>query len=319
MISAYCLDYNTWTCIPRHVKEDFAELRDMGVDTICLSFSESEMEYARRTFEILIELAHEAGLKVFVIPSRIGGRFAGAPLMPSIWLARHPEYQVPDKCWLPPIACLECPEVLDWMKSFMKTIITDYDIDGIVWDEPKEPILISHHPATLARFGKNPTEKDMMDSFCEFFESLTGFCHALKPALTQTVFFQYTEPEYFTQNISKNPYIQYFGYDGNLSKLRYFREPAGDVKYRLEIAWDRTVRECSAASKKTFALVETMHMPREEHVNFEKAFDAYLTNCHPDHLSIYYYAHNADDPEALHAIVKRVMKKHFSSGQSTIV
>ena len=84
MISCYCLDYNTWVFIPRHVKEDFAEMREMGIDTVCLSFSENDMAYARRTFEQLVNLAHEVGLKVFVIPSRIAGRFAGAPLMPSV-------------------------------------------------------------------------------------------------------------------------------------------------------------------------------------------------------------------------------------------
>lgn len=312
MISAYCLDYNTWTCIPRHVKEDFAELADMGVDTVCLSFSENEMAYARRTFEILTDLAHEAGLKVFVIPSRIAGRFAGAPLMPSIWLTKHPQYQLPDECWLP-AACVECPEVRIWIKDFMKTLITDYAIDGIVWDEPKEPTHISHHPATIARFGENPTEQDMAVGFCEFFEDLTGYCHKLNPGLTQTLFCQYTEPEFFTRLISQNPYIHYFGYDGNLCRQRIFKEEISKVKYRIESAWERTVMECHASSKKTFALIESMHMPREEHTAFEKAFDFYLTNYHPDHLSIYYYAHNADDPEALNDIIKRTMKKHFRS------
>ena len=111
MISAYCLDYNTWTCIPRHVEEDFREMVEMGIDTVNLSFSENDMAYARRTFEILVELAHKAGLRVFVIPSRIAGRFAGAPLMVSTWLAQHWEYKVPEDYWLP-VACLECMENL---------------------------------------------------------------------------------------------------------------------------------------------------------------------------------------------------------------
>ena len=54
-----------------------------------------------------------------------------------------------------------------------------------------------------------------------------------------------------------------------------------------------------------------MNMPKREHESFERAFDAYLSNYHPDHLSVYYYAHNAEDPEGLHAIMKRIMKKHL--------
>lgn len=310
MISAYCLDYNTWVCIPRHVKEDFAEMADMGVDTVCLSFSENDMAYARRTFEILTGLAHEAGLRVFVIPSRIAGRFAGAPLMPSVWLARHPQYQIPDKCWLP-AGCVESPQVREWIKEFMKTLINDYALDGIVWDEPKEPTTVSHHPDTIARFGNNPTMQDMATGFCEFFEDLTGYCHRLNPNLVQTLFCQKTEPEFFTRMISQNPHIQYFGYDGNLSRQSTFKEEPQETKYRIESAWERTVAECKAAGKGTFALVESMNMPKKEHESFEQAFDAFLTSYRPDHLSIYYYAHNAEDPEALNAIIKRTMKKHF--------
>ena len=79
MVSAYCLDYCNWVCVPKHVREDFKEMVDMGYDTVCLSFSESEMMYSRKTFEILVDIAHKEGLGVHVIPSRLAGRFAGAP------------------------------------------------------------------------------------------------------------------------------------------------------------------------------------------------------------------------------------------------
>ena len=310
MISAYCLDYNNWTCIPRHVKEDYKEMADMGFDTVCLSFSESEMMYARRTFELLVEMAHHEGLKVHVIPSRIGGRFAGAPLMPSLWTVQHPEYCVQgDYYW--PVACLESQKVRDWMKEFMRTLITDYDLDGIVWDEPKAPTLVSHHPDTIRRFGENPTEEDMAVGYCEFFGELTAYCHSLNPNLVQTLFCIKGEPEFFTQRIAQSKYITYFGYDGNLSRQRRFKEEIRESKYRIESVWDRTRQECALADKKTFALLETMHMPKEEHVNFEKNLNHYLENYHPDHLSLYYYAHNADDPEGLNSIIRRAMKKHL--------
>lgn len=312
MVSAYCLDYNNWVCIPRHVKEDFKEMADMGYDAVCLTFCESEMAYARRTFEILVDMAHQEGLKVNVIPSRIGGRFAGAPLMPSLWAAQHPEYCIKgDYYW--PVVCLESEAVRDWMKSFMKTLIMDYELDGIIWDEPKAPTLISYHPDTIRRFGGNPTEKDMAVGFCEFFDDLTAYCHKLNPKLVQTLFCIKGEREFFTERIAQNKEITYFGYDGNLSRQRRFNEAISDSKYRIESVWDRTLKECAQAGKKTFALVETMHMPREEHDNFEYNLNAYLENYHPDHLSLYYYAHNADDPEGLNEIIKRAMKKYIKN------
>lgn len=310
MVSAYCLDYHNWVCIPRHVEENFKEMADMGYDTVCLTFSESEMLYARRTFEILVNLAHKCGLKVHVIPSRIAGRFAGAPLMPSSWVCRHPQFAVPDGFWLP-IACLDVPETTQYVNDFMSVLINDYEIDGIIWDEPKGPTLISHHPATIAKYGENPTEENMSQSFCEFFNSITEHCHKLNPNLVQTLFCVKNEPEYFTSAVSKNPYIEYFGYDGNLCKQRTFREEIAWAKYRIDSVWERTVKECNEAGKKTFALVETMHTPKEELKNFEANFEAYLQNYHPDHLSVYYYAHNCDAPEELQDIIKRLMKKYI--------
>ena len=310
MISAYCLDYNNWTCIPRHVKEDFKEMADMGFDAVDLSFSESEMMYARRTFEILVDMAHKEGLKVNVIPSRIAGRFAGAPLMPSLWLCKHPDLWI-SKDYYFPVGCLESLEVREWIKAYMKTLITDYDLDGIIWDEPKAPTMISHHPDTIKRFGENPTKEDMAVGFCEFFNEITDYCHTLKPELVQTLFCIKTEETFFTEAISKTKNITYFGYDGNLGKQRRFREEIKESKYRIESAWERTVKECTEAGKKTFALVESMHMPREEHENFEKNLNAYLEHYHPDHLAFYYYAHNADDPEGLNEIFKRSMKKYI--------
>ena len=151
----------------------------------------------------------------------------------------------------------------------------------------------------------------MVDSFCEFFADLVKSCHELTPSLIQTLFCQATEEPAITRRLAKTPYLNYFGYDGNLSKQRVFHEPMAETKYRIEECWDRTVRECEEANIGTFALVESMCMPREEHDNFERSFDNYLTRCKPDHLSVYYYAHNADDPEGLNDIIRRTMKKHF--------
>lgn len=310
MISAYCLDYGSWVCIPRHITEDFKEMADMGFDTVCLSFSESEMMYSKRTFEILVELAHREGLKVNVVPSRIGGRFAGAPFMPSMWLALNPQYRVESDYWCP-IACLESDGFRDWVKEYMAFLINSYDIDGIIWDEPKGPTVISHHPDTIKKYGKNPTEDDMIDGFCNFFDDITGYCASLNPQLVQTLFCIKFESEKFTSAISKNKDIAYFGYDGNLCRQRTFKEEIFPAKYRIESAWDRTLSECANAGKKTFALVESMNMPREEHAVFETNLNNYLRNYKPDHLSLYYYAHNADAPEELNEIIKKAMKKYI--------
>jgi len=309
MISAYCLGYQHFTVIPHQMRENFADMAEMGFDAVCLSFSESEMTYSRRAFEIQVDLAKKAGLKVLAVPSRLGGRYAGAPLMPSIWLAFHPEYAV-EIGWLP-AACIEAKEFRAWIKEFLRQLLTGYDLDGIVWDEPKGVEAVDTHQETVARYGPNPTKEDMIHGFLEFQAELSAFCKSIKPDISQTLFVQKSDPEAFTIEAAKIPEIEYFGYDGNLARQSFFHEEPKWLKYRLESVWERTQSECRNGGKKTFALVENMLMPREAMPEFEINFEMYLRNYRPDHLSIYYYAHNNEDPEGVHGIVRRLMKQYL--------
>ena len=114
-------------------------MRGCGVNAVASSFSESEMRHFRRAFEIQFDLARCCGLKVFVIPNRIGNRFAGEPLMSSLCLSQHPESQLPDHYgFAGPISCTQNPLFLDWIREFMETLIGEHPLDGIIWDEPKQ-------------------------------------------------------------------------------------------------------------------------------------------------------------------------------------
>lgn len=307
MLTAYCLSYGHYTPIPKQWRESFLDMRDLGFDAVALSFSESEMRYSRRAFELQIAAAHEAGLKVFVVPSRLGGRFAGAPLMTSLWLTLHPECQVPGH---PDLACIESAPFVEWIHGFMTTLIGDYDLDGVVWDEIKRSGLISTHPDTLKKFGRAPTTEEAMDGFVKFLGDLTDCCLKLKPNLTVTMFNSATAPEYFTGKAALIPGIRYCGYDGNCCATSYFKEPPAQHKYLLVDAWDRTEQECAAGGKKTFALVENMLMPASEHETYRKNLDAYLGAIRPDHLAVYYYAHNNECPEEVHRMTMNLLKKH---------
>jgi hypothetical protein len=310
MITAYCLAYQNWTVVPHQIEESFADMAEMGFDAVCLSFSESEMSYARRAFELQVDLAHRAGLQALVVPSRLGGRFAGAPLMPSMWLATHPEARASDiEGW--PVACLENQAFVDWIHGFMETLLTDYDLDGIIWDEPKAIGAVTHHPDTVAKYGPDPTEEQMMDSMVEFIQDLTTHCLSIKDDLSITLFVQKWNQEYFTRRAAHIDGLEFFGYDGNLARQSRFHEEPTWAKYRIESAWERTLAEAEAAEVGTFALVENMLMPAEAVPEFEVNFEAYLQGPLPDHLGIYYYAHNNEDPEAVQSVVRRLMKKHL--------
>lgn len=308
MITAYYLCHGHWTVIPHQLEADFRDMVDCGFTAVAMSFSESEMTYSRRAFELQLRLAHRCGLKCLVIPSRLGGRFAGAPLMPSMWLAMNPQCRVPNyDGW--PIACLESPAFVDWVRQFMTKLVGDYELDGIIWDEPKGLDVVSRHPDTLARYGDEPTLEQVHEGHVAFLADLTAQCLSIRPDLSITLFSQKTDPASFTQRAAGIEGIEYIGYDGNLAQQSFFHEPPQWCKYRIESVWERTVAEAKAAGKKTFALVENMLMPAAAMAEYERNLQAYLRDYHPDHLSIYYYAHNNEDPEQVHQITRSLMRR----------
>lgn len=232
--------------------------------------------------------------------------------MSSTWIAQNPHAKVPDYLGFPgPVGCIENKEFVDWITNFMGTVIRDYPVDGIIWDEPKDEALISRHPDTLAKFGPEPTEQQMEDSFVEFLGNLNAHCLSINPNLINTLFNQKTSSDRFTRASSALPGIQYAGYDGNLSRQSFYHEEPFWNKYRLESVWDRTVQECKTAGKGTFALVENMLMPKVAIPEYRENLDAYLQEYRPDHLSLYYYAHNNEDPETVHQITRELMQRYL--------
>ncbi len=312
IVTAYCLAHGHWTVIPHQLEENFKDMVDCGFTAVALSFSESEMMYSRRAFEIQVNLAHKCGLKVFVIPSRLGCRFAGAPLMPGLWISGHPEAQVPEYTgWTGPIACLESDVFRCWIKEFMDTLLNDYPLDGIIWDEPKSDTMVSKHPATIAKYGSSPTPEQMADGFVDFLDDLTSYCLTIRPDLCITLFNMASASTRFTQAATAIKGIQYAGYDGNLSRHSFFHEKPEWTKYRIESVWERTQQECAAAGKGTFALIENMLIPKEAMQEYKDNLDTYLQQYRPDHLSLYYYAHNNEDPETVHQITRELMQKYL--------
>lgn len=313
IITAYCLAHGHWTVIPHQLRQSFDDMAECGFNAVALSFSESEMRYSRRAFELQVNLAHQCGLEVFVIPSRLGNRFAGAPLMVSPWLAQHPEAQVPGYSgWNGPVACVESTVFRAWIRQFMGTLLADYPLDGLIWDEPKAESVVSHHPDTRARFGASPTPQQMEDGFVEFLADLTAYCLTVRPGLRVTLFNQGKSSPRFTSAAAAIPHVHFAGYDGNLCAMSSFHEPpVRAMEKRLEDVWPRTQTECTASRKGTFALVENMLMPRAALAEYEANLDAYLQTHRPDHLALYYYAHNNEDPEATHQITRRLMRRHL--------
>ena len=270
-------------------------MREVGFDAVDLSFCESEAVYSMRTFEQQVNLAHKQGLKVFVIPSRFGGRFAGAPLMPGYWLAQHPECQVPGH---PLLGCLESPAFLEFSEGFIRKIAASFEIDGIIWDEPKYADVISLHPDTLRKYGGAPTRENMFSSMMEYLTRLTRTAKEIRPDLSMTIFnMPHTSPD-FTKQCSRIPGIYFTGFDGTCCEQSYFHETPRRVKPTVRQMWNRTCEEACGGGG-TFSLIENILIPDSELEAYEKELLLTLREVRPDHLSCYYYGHNNESAERI--------------------
>lgn len=310
IFSAYCLSYGSWTVIPDHWKVSFNEMKEGGFDAVDLTFSESELRYSMRTFEMQIKIAHECGLKVFVIPSRIGGRFAGSPLMPGLWLSQNPAFACPEE---PLLACLESEEYRKWSETFLRSIFENFEVDGVIWDEPKGASQITRHPATLARYGENPTRENMMDSLLEYLEESTALVRKIRPDLKVTIFNMPGTDPYFTSRCPRIPGVDFCGFDGTCSFQSYFHEEAHFTKPTVRDTWQRTLAETSGSSCGTFALIENMLMPVSVQNSFEEELEKTLQEVRADHLSCYFYGHNNEDPNLVQKRTMEIIGKYLPS------
>ncbi len=308
LLTAYCLSYGNWTVIPHQWDECFGEMRDLGFDAVALSFSESEMRYARRTFEMQVAAAHKAGLAVHVIPSRIGGRLAGAPFMGSLWLNSFPGARLPENS---NVACVESPEFREWSLGFIRQLIGDYELDGIIWDEPKAADFVTAHPDTVAALGENYGVEGICRSFAGLIGEWTTAAREIRPELTVSIFnMPHTNP-IFTGLCAGLPGIDYAGFDGGLALASFFHETPFKNKPYLWETWPRTAKECAENNCGTFALIENMLLPESQHENFAENLENFLESTQPDHLACYYYAHNNENPAEAHRITMDLIRKLY--------
>ena len=305
-LSAYTLSYGNWTVIPSHWDYLFGEMRENGFDAVDLSFSESEEMYAMRTIEQQIAMAHKHGLKVLLIPSRFAGRFAGAPFMAGGLTVAHPEWNLPGHA----CSCVDVPEVVEATKKFFKMIVTTFDCDGIIIDEPKCTEVPSSHPATVARYGHPGTVEDARNSTLEYIRELIQTVKECRPELSVTMFNMPSVSPEFTSASAALPGVDYAGFDGTLCSHSYFHGDTFRSKPPVKDLWERAKKE-TAGKCGTFVLIENMLIPSSENATYEKELNETLPVLKPDHLACYYYGHNNEDAEHIQKITMDALKKYI--------
>ena len=91
ILNAYYFQHHTFCLVPRHVREDMEWMADVGTNAITLAVLEQDLFANKANMDIICREADRAGISVHAVPSRWGGLLAGAPKVPSLFTATHPE------------------------------------------------------------------------------------------------------------------------------------------------------------------------------------------------------------------------------------
>ena len=82
MLSAYYFMGQDLCIVPQHIRNDMSWLAAHGFDAVCVGVHDEQLtDKQPRGLRLLIDLAHDAGIKVYAIPSRWCGLIAGWPTL----------------------------------------------------------------------------------------------------------------------------------------------------------------------------------------------------------------------------------------------
>lgn len=267
IINCYYYAPHNHCLLTKHIEYDLANMVQMGANTVSFCLQEEQLYnwHSGRTRNF-IALAHKHGLKVFSVPNRWAGILAG-------WLDGYSRWSINNQdTWYEKseyrskgYSDPEHPKVADHYKKHLKVMIEDFEVDGVIWDEPRP-----FH------------EKGIMD----FLDEMSSYCKDIRSDIVTNIFAEagaLHQAEWYAEM----KYIDYAGADGHLRSESHVMHR---MKNTIFTAYDHFNPILKKAGKKTFYLVEGQRHRDEDLDNYlenlDKAFSLEM-----DQLMFYYSAH----------------------------
>ena len=324
MISTYYFRAQMYTLVPRQVREDMRWMADHGSDAVIVGVMEQDFRAARENLDLICAEAASAGLRVFATPSRWGNLVAGCPKVPSIlcatehdlW-ARNPDGS-PVLNFLGPIASVHHPRTFEAFAELTTTLLTRWDISGIVWDEPKALEVADHSDA--ARQALPGTDLSdpavILRAQRDFFGRVNAAARALRPDLRIGMFlFGHYADTPAMSLLAGTPGLDDFGLDG-----RPWARSDGGIsdsghgapsKFLLDQG-PAFIAAAKSHGRNSLALIENHALSRPDTTLMERRLGAVLDQGY-DHLIYYYYPRSCEDADRAMNILGEAMLRHRAS------
>jgi hypothetical protein len=267
LINCYYYAPHNHSLLQQHIQYDLDKMVSLGTDIVTFCIQEDQLfNWHSRRVRNFIKQAHNTGLKVHVIPNRWAGLLAGWLDGFSRWSIQNmdtwyenPEYRM--QAFSDP----KRHKVHEHYKKHLRALIEDFEVDGIIWDEPRPY-----------------AEKEVI----EFLDQMSCFCKTIRNDLVMSIFAE-AGALHHAEWYADMKHIDYAGADGHLRSEDHIMHRMKNTIFKVHDVFTPVLNK---AGIKTFFLIEGQRHRDEDLDNYlenlERAFSLPM-----DHIMFYYSAH----------------------------
>ena len=319
IIGAYYFRGGMFTCVPHHVRAELDEMATMGTNVVCLAVTENDLNYNHSNLHFLIKEIHLRSMQVYFVPSRIAGITAGAPLESCAEGYRWPHTVTINPDGKPLVRKIGCvcsfyhEEIEQHFKDVATRMITEFAVDGIIWDEPKSTNW-QDFSERAKRDNPNTDFRIYMQDFVRFMSRINHHLKTVKPDLTIVHFDEACRNDIVAEESARIDHMDYYGVDGRPWRSEETGPARNISEQKVLLGYgERYLHAARKEGKKTFALIENQRLGSgtierfEEHISEVIALDI-------DMLVYYYYGFYEEDPERN----MNVIRQHIARNSSKI-
>lgn len=313
-LTCYYLLAHAYTCVPRHIAEDFSWMRDAGVSRVAISVLEQDPEHSPHNLDHLFTQAQRMGLQLIAIPSRWGGLVAGAPKVPSAYAASHfhtlvhrPDGQIYASPSFGPMCSIYHPDTLVFMKDMLRAVLK-WPFSAVTWDEIKAYERPDYSPAAQAALGTDPgREQRHYAAVSAFFGELNKAIAALRPGTRTMAMLYANSGTAILSQAAQMPHLDYLGTDGRPWHATDGGTDEQHGKVLLGGPGQLTLDLAAQHGKKSYCLIENHNLATADYALLDRRLPEVL-RLGFDQIMFYYYPRNLERPEETMAIFQKHLK-----------
>ncbi|MGC9343910.1 MAG: hypothetical protein ACP5E3_14490, partial [Bacteroidales bacterium] len=205
------------------------------------------------------------------------------------------------------------PEVKEYFIDMVSRVIDSFDIDGIIWDEPKSTVPEWQDHSELAlRNNPDTSFVKYMQDFATFYSEVNAEIKIKKPDLTIVHFDEACRNDTVIEVSATIKNLDYYGTDGKPYPSEYSPHTGNRAAKVLPYYGEKYLKAARENGKKTMMLVENQLLSLDEVKYMEETFPRIL-EMDVDLLIYYYYGFYNEAQDENMRVVRKFVKEFASS------